>query len=111
MSNEIKKEENEKLAFDYLRVLLGVVDEDRKLMLIYDAIRYADPMEYFNEPKSKQEAIRREMFLVRASSYWKRKMLTFNNDNYGQINKIRNYEQHEVTRLKMQLQTTVIPQL
>lgn len=97
------REENEKLAFEYLRILLGVIDGDRKLLLISRAIEYADPLEYFHEPKSPEEAVRREIFLVRASSYWNRKMLQFNSDNYEQINRIRNYEQYEVTRLKMQL--------
>ncbi len=107
MSNEIT--EKEKLAFDYLRILLGVVGGDRPIMLIYRAIQYADPLEYFHEPKSKEEAIRREIFLVRARSYWNRKMLEFNSDNYKQINDIRTYEQHEVTRLRMQLQSAKFP--
>ena len=101
--------ENEKLAFEYLRVLLGVVDGERPLMLIWRAIQYADPLEYFHEPKSVEEAVRREIFLVRARSYWNRKMLEFNSDNYKQINDILTYEQYEITRLRAQLMQTKFP--
>jgi len=98
--------DNEKLAFEYLRVLLGVFEGERKLHLIMRAIQYANPMEYFHGPKSIEEQIRREIFLVRATSYWRRKMLKFNIDNYEQINNIRKYEQYEVTMLQMKLLRT-----
>lgn len=77
------------------------LDDARQMILTIRAMEYADTTKYIVEPKTHEESIMNEIFFLKATCYWKRKMLSIN--DVKQIQAIQKHEHWEVMRLKSKL--------
>ena len=95
-------EEKLRKAFPSLAVLINLdLMEAKQIFLAIKAMEYADISTYTVEPKTKEENIMNEIFLIKASCYWQRKMVSI--DNIKQIQRIQQHEHMEVMKLKSRL--------
>ena len=104
---KIDIEEKTKQAFAFLAIELGIdISSARECFLLSRAIMYADAYNYYDQPTTNEENATKQIFLIRATSYFRRKALNpFENDNLKIINSIRNHEEYSVLNLKMRHQT------
>lgn len=95
-------EEKTRKAFDFLAIELGIdISSTREVVMLYRAIEYANPKNYYCEPAATEENVYNQIFLIRAMSYFKRKMINpMERDGMERINSIRNHEEYSVLSLK-----------
>ena len=109
MSIESKTKEEYELYKHAVSVLCLEIpvnaDDPKELVLLGRAIRYADISYYFATPKDRHESIDREIFLIKASCYFKRKKINpLSHEDREVIRQIENYEHNNVRLLRLKYQ-------
>ena len=95
-----KNAKHEEDALPFLMVYLGIFPEDfRELTILTNAIKYADISNWVDEPKCTIDATKKEIFIVKATFYYKRKLLNVFKDEKI-IRQLRENEEYEVSWLK-----------
>ena len=110
MSKEIKTKEQEEELFKHAVNVLCLeipvnADDTKELMLLGRAIQYADISYYCAVPKDIYERTDREIFLLKASCYFKRKKINpVTHEDREVIRQIENYEHNNVRILRLKYQ-------
>lgn len=95
-------------AFAELMVILNVnLNVEREVWALAHAIKYAENEPYYPNPKGSVQKIYNEIFLTRATCYYRRKMLPIN--EIRESNNIRGYEVSRIFSLKSQLHPLPVP--
>ena len=100
------KEQEDELYKDAVSVLCLEIpvnaDDHKELVLLGRAIKYADISLYCVYPKNIYESTDREIFLIKASCYFKRKKINpLSHKDREVIRQIENYEHNSVRLLRL----------
>lgn len=91
-------------AAGFLVMELGVdINDDGQRLRLARAIKYADIDNYILNPRNRKDHVRREIFYLKATCYFKRAILTPSIENFQQVDSINKWEYYKLAQLKSEI--------